>query len=160
MCLNTWSLDGGTDGGTFRRWRLAGGIYITGEGFRGLSPQSTSSSLFFFCCFLCAVENMTSQLPGPAACCHALPTINGPHLPGNISQNKLLFLDFGFWLWHFITAAQRCWVQESHAASLFFLHSLSPSVFVIFHGSGGLRGSHLLDHAGLWSGPQGGLACR
>lgn len=52
---------------------------------------------FFFFGFLCAVENVTSQLPGPAACCHALPTINGPHLPGNISQNKL-FPFFRFWL--------------------------------------------------------------
>lgn len=70
--------------------------YVTREGFEGLSPHSTSSSPFFFG-FLCAVENVTSQLPGPAACCHNFPTINGPHLLGNISQNKL-FPFFRFWL--------------------------------------------------------------
>lgn len=129
-------------------------------GFRRFISSVNFLFFFFFFCFLCAVENVTSQLPGPAACCHAQPTINGPYLPGNISQNKLLILGFGFWLWYFITAAQRCWVQESHAASLFFLHSLSPSVLVVFHGSGGLHGSHLPDHAGLCSGPWGGRVCR
>lgn len=95
MQLNTWPTVCG--GGTFKRWRIAGGSTSLGVSPGGLQPGLASSLSF---CFLNEEESMTSQLLVPAAISFF------PHHNGLCPSGTLSSLGC-FWSWCFIAVTER-----------------------------------------------------